>query len=149
ELAAAAGPIEEPPAPVRPSLGTRIRGALSGAASRLGEAAGGVKRWFGQKFSRENRRDIGARGQAVAGMGAPVPGHASEALRVAQHVVDNPVTAGAADYLAPVGAVGKLHQAGESVGGVSSAAQSTTGTLEHPGDFAHSFTAGGFELVHM
>ena len=149
ELSAAAGDIEEPAVAPEPSRGARVRAALSGAARWVGEAASSVKGWFGRTFSRENRRDAGAKSQAAAGLGAPVAAHAGDVLSAGQHLVDNTVTTGTAELVAGAGAAEKVHQTGESVGSLSSAAQSSTATLEHPAEFARSFASGGFELAHV
>jgi hypothetical protein len=164
ELQAAGGDLDLPsPAPAKPGRLARAKAVMSGAAASVGRGFGAAKRWIGgaatgaatavkgwfsRTFSREGRRDLGARGQAVVGMGAPVAGHLGYAASAGQAVVDNPATVGAAELVGGSGAADQVHQAGEGAGHFASAAGTSPATLEHPGDFAHSFTSGGFELAH-
>jgi hypothetical protein len=147
------------PAPARPGRAARAKAALSSGANWLGGkfgsaatslrgAASRAAGWFKSTFSREGRHDAGGKGQAVVGLGAPVAGHAHDVLTATQDVVDNPVTAGTAHLVGGSTAAAQVHQAGEAVGGVGSAGQASGATLEHPAEFARSFTSGGFEAAH-
>jgi hypothetical protein len=62
------------------------------------------------------RRDLGAEGQAVAGLGAPVAGHIGDVASAGKYVIDNPATAGAAQLVDGSGAAERVHQAGEGAG---------------------------------
>lgn len=116
----------------------------SGGLKGLGKSIAGA-------FDREGRHDKAAMGAAAGGIGAPLVGHAGDVMTVGSSVVDNPATNWSANLVGGSGAVDKLQGAGSAIGHTgseASSAGSNAPTLEHPGDFAHSFTAGGFELAH-
>jgi hypothetical protein len=78
-----------------------------------------------------------------------VAGHLGYALAAGQGIVENRFTEGTARMVGGATAAHQVRETGGQIGQVGQAASPTSATLEHPGDFAHSFTAGGFELAHQ
>ena len=107
-------------------LGAKIAGGA-------GAAWGAIKSEKEKLSTPEGRRDRGGQAQAVGGIASPMAGHAQE-------LIDNPVTEGTA-HLYGQSAVEQVHKAGESM-------SATSTTLEHPEEFAHSFTSGAAEALH-
>ncbi len=102
-------------------------------AGGAGAAWGAIKSEKEKLSTPEGRRDRGGQAQAVGGIAAPMGGHTGE-------LIDNPVTEGTA-HLYGQSAVEQVHKAGESM-------SATSTTLEHPDEFAHSFTSGAAEALH-
>jgi hypothetical protein len=155
ELRAVAGELEAgdqevaAPLPAEPGLLSRAGSAAMGFFGGVRRTLSGWVSAVKQAFSRENRRDIGAKAPTAGGSGAPVAGHIDYALTAGQALVENPASEGAARLVGGAKAVGEVRETGGQMGQVAHSASPATTTLKHPGDFAHSFAAGGFELAHQ
>ena len=93
--------------------------------------------------------DVGAKAPTVGGLAGPVAGHLDYALAAGQGIVENRATDWSARLVGGATAAGQVRGTGGQIGQEAQAASPTAATLEHPGDFARSFTAGGFELAHQ
>ncbi len=145
-----AGDVDLPePAPAQPTLVSRAGGVVQGFFRGVGGTVRGWGRGMAAAFSREKRRDVGAKMPTVGGAGAPAVGHVDYALAAGQGLVDNRATEGTARLVGGATAAGQVRGTGGQIGQVAHTASPTAVTLEHPGDFARSFTAGGFELAHQ
>jgi hypothetical protein len=148
ELGAGKEEVAEP-APAKPGrlsqAGRAVQGFFGGFGSKLSGWGSAIKR----TFSRENRRDAGAKTPTVGGIGGPAVAHVNYAVAAGRGLVDNPATEASARLVGGAKAADQVRDTGGQIGQVAHSASPTTTTLEHPGEFAHSFTAGGFELAHQ
>jgi hypothetical protein len=121
------------PVPAKPGLLSRaassVKGFFGGVASSIGSKLSGWSSSIKEAFSRENRRDVGAKAPTGGTVAAGLTAH-----------MDNPLTEVTAHSAGGATAAGEVREAG---------GQATPPTLEHPGEFAHSFASGTFELVHQ
>ncbi|MGH9057497.1 MAG: hypothetical protein ACRDYY_16810, partial [Acidimicrobiales bacterium] len=148
ELAGARGDVDLP-APPRPGFFSRAKTSVQSLFSSIGSGLSKAGAAIKGAFSRENRRDIGAKAPVGGSVGSATGTHLSMAIGAGRSIVDNSVTSGSAKLVGGAGAVGKVHEVGGQMGQVAGGAASTSPTLEHPGNFAHSFASGAFELTHQ
>jgi hypothetical protein len=135
--------------PAEPNLLSRAGHAVQGFFGRAATTVSGWGRAVTGALSPEKRRDAGAKMPTVGGVAAPTLGHVDYALVAGGALVDNPATEGTARLVGGGGAAGQVRETGGQIGQVAHTASPPTTTLEHPGEFARSFTTGGFELAHQ